>query len=279
MRAQSECFPCLKKLIRQAVSLATKNQKMSLSVEKQALDILNECFSINIVPTEISNRFHRLIRDVTKNPDPYREKKNKEVEVSKRLCEELRERYSNDFRSCVMLSALGNGIDFFRDLNELPEDVKKIPEFAIDDIDIVEKRLGRIRKVIYLADNTGESFFDIPLVNKIREKCDLVYFTKGSPVQNDLTIEDLRNAGIVNQFGKIMTIGADTVGIDLSIVSKEFKKELEVCDLIVAKGMGYYETLSELPQSGKIFYILKAKCTPVARSLGVPLGSYVAMIR
>ncbi|MCP8305080.1 MAG: DUF89 family protein [archaeon] len=279
MKAQSECFPCLKNLIHQAVNLATKHQKTRLQAQKQALDILNEHFSTNVVPTEISNRFHKLIREITKNPDPYRERKDKEIEVSRTLLKELRERYSDDFRSCVMLSALGNGIDFFRDLNELSEDVKNTPEFAIDDIDDVEKRLRRIRRVVYLADNAGECFFDLPLVNKIKEECDLVYVTKGSPVQNDMTIEDLRKAGILNRFGKITTIGADTVGLDLSVASNEFKKEFEVCDLIVAKGMGYYETLSELPQSGKIFHILKAKCKPVARSLGVPLGSYVAMIR
>jgi uncharacterized protein with ATP-grasp and redox domains len=43
--------------------------------------------------------------------------------------------------------------------------------------------------------------------------------------------------------------------------------------------MGYWETLSELPARGKVFHLLKAKCGPVARSLGVPLNSYVALLR
>jgi len=279
MKAQKECFLCLKNLINQAVCLATTHPKTKLQVKEQALKILNEHFSTNIIPTEISNRVHRLIKEITKNPDPYRERKDKEINLSKRLCKELSEKYSSDFRSSVMLSALGNGIDFFRDLNELKDDVKKNPKFAIDDIDKVEKVLKRINKVLYLADNAGECFFDLPLVKKIREKCNLIYVTKGSPIQNDLTIEDLKKAGIANQFGKTMTIGADTVGLDLSIISKEFEKELEVSDLIIAKGMGYYETLSELPRSGKIFHILKAKCIPIAMSLGVPLGSYIAMVR
>jgi hypothetical protein len=49
--------------------------------------------------------------------------------------------------------------------------------------------------------------------------------------------------------------------------------------LVLAKGMGYWETLSELPAQGKVFYLLKAKCKPVADSLGVALNSYVALLR
>jgi len=43
--------------------------------------------------------------------------------------------------------------------------------------------------------------------------------------------------------------------------------------------MGHYEALSELPPEGRFFYCLKAKCKPVASSLGVPINSYVAMLQ
>lgn len=47
----------------------------------------------------------------------------------------------------------------------------------------------------------------------------------------------------------------------------------------LAKGMGYWETLSELAARGKVFYLLRAKCQPVASSLGVALNGYVALLR
>ena len=53
----------------------------------------------------------------------------------------------------------------------------------------------------------------------------------------------------------------------------------KAADLVLAKGMGYWETLSELPAEGKVFHLLKAKCRPVAASLGVSLDSYVAWLR
>lgn len=63
------------------------------------------------------------------------------------------------------------------------------------------------------------------------------------------------------------------------MASDEFEAAFEAADLVIAKGMGYWETLSELPAEGRVFYLLKAKCQTVADSLNVALNSYVAMLR
>lgn len=102
---------------------------------------------------------------------------------------------------------------------------------------------------------------------------------KASPVQDDVTPEDIRQAGLEAEFGKVITTGTATPGIDFSVASAQFKHEFESADLIFAKGMGYYESLSELPARGRVFHCLMAKCEPVADSLRVPLNSYVAMLR
>jgi len=100
---------------------------------------------------------------------------------------------------------------------------------------------------------------------------------KGSPVQNDITLEDLSRAGLLEEMGEVMTIGTDTVGVDFTFTSEEFRIQFEQADLILAKGMGHYETLTELPLDGKIAYCLKAKCQPIADSLQVPLDSYIVL--
>ena len=75
-----------------------------------------------------------------------------------------------------------------------------------------------------------------------------------------------------------MTTGTATPGVLFELASDEFKRAFAEADFIFAKGMGYYETLEELPAEGRIFFCLKAKCAPVARSLKVPPGSYVAKL-
>jgi len=102
---------------------------------------------------------------------------------------------------------------------------------------------------------------------------------KEFPVQNDITIADLDMFRMSQDMSRAISTGTNTPRVDMATASAEFKDEFENADLVLAKGMGCWETLSELPAEGKVFYLLKAKCQPVARSLGVPLNSYVALIR
>ncbi|MEM2925562.1 MAG: ARMT1-like domain-containing protein [Methanocellales archaeon] len=276
MKASEECYSCLKRLAIQASSLATENLELRRLIEEQCLKLLNRKFSLNIVPAEIANEMHRITRRLSGNKDPYKKFKAREIEISRRVFEAIRNRASHSLRSCIELAVLGNASDFFRDLKDVELESKVI--FAIDDIAIAEEKLLRAKKILYLADNAGEVFFDIPLLNKLREYGEVIYAVKQSAVQNDLTIEDLREIDLAIDIERVITTGTDTVGIDLSIASEEFKAEFKSADLIFAKGMGNYETLSELPKEGRFLFILIAKCLPVARSINVPLNSYIAMI-
>ena len=48
--------------------------------------------------------------------------------------------------------------------------------------------------------------------------------------------------------------------------------------LILSKGMGNFETISEFEErlAGRLIYIMRAKCEPVAMVIGVPKGTLVA---
>ncbi|MEM2990615.1 MAG: ARMT1-like domain-containing protein [Halobacteria archaeon] len=279
MKASEECYPCLRHLAMQASSLAAEDPELRHLIERQCLEFLNHKFSFNAIPAEIANEMHRITRRLSGNKDPYKKFKAREIEISRKFFEAIRDRVGNDLRSRIELAVLGNAIDFFRDLKDVEREfyVDRI-NFAIDDIAIAEEKLLKANKVLYLADNAGEVFFDIPLLIKLREYAEVIYVVKQSAVQNDLAIEDLRGIDLASEIERVITTGSDTIGIDFSIASGEFKVEFQRADLIFAKGMGYYETLSELPREGRFLFILIAKCLPVARSLGVPLNSCIAMI-
>ena len=183
------------------------------------------------------------------------------------------------FYDLVRLAALGNTLDFFRPLDAIKADMRQKISFVIDDTADFEAKIRNAQKILYLADNAGEMFFDLPLYKWIRQFSYIIYVVKAAPVQNDITMEEIYRAGLNTEFESIMTTGTATPGIDFSLASTEFKQEFESADLIFAKGMGYYESLSELPDQGKFFHCLVAKCQPVADSIGVPLNSYVAMLR
>jgi len=205
--------------------------------------------------------------------------KEAEVGLAKSLRRGWHINHDRSLRNRIILAVRGNNIDFFKDLKQIKEGLRTPVEFAIDDIPKLERKLEKAENILYLADNAGEVFFDLPLVEGLEDFAPLTYVVKDAPVQNDITFDDLERFGLAEKLSRVITTGTDTPGVDMAMASQEFKAEFEAADLVLAKGMGYWETLSELPPQDKVFYLLKAKCKPVADSLGVALNSYVALLR
>lgn len=278
MKAAKYCYGCLRNLACQAAELGTDNDEVKARAVEESLKILDDDFSLDCVSIVVATKMHNVIKEITLNPDPYRQMKDKEVEIGRELSRQIKIENGN-LMSCLKFAALGNTIDFFRPLDVIIRDMKQPVNFIINDVERFEAKLKRASRVLYLGDNAGEVFFDIPLIRWLRKRASVAYVVKSAPVQNDVTLEDIRRAGLEDTLGEILTTGTATPGIDFSLASTEFKREFNSADLIFAKGMGYYESLSELPAEGKVFYCLKAKCQPVADSLKVRLNSYVAMLR
>ena len=279
MKTSKDCYECLQRLVYQAAELATNDAQIKASAIEESLKTLKDNFSYDKVSIVIATKIHDVIKEITQNRDPYREMKDQEIAVASELANEMKLECENDFRDCLRLAALGNTIDFFRTLDVIKADMKEQVDFAIDDSKGFQAKLKDANKVLYLADNAGEVFFDLPLISWMRRSASVTYVVKGAPVQDDVTLEDVRRGGLEAEVGEMITTGTATPGIDFSVASAEFKRQFAAADLIFAKGMGYYESLSELPAEGRVLYCLKAKCQPVADSLGVAVDSYVVMLR
>ena len=285
MKLAPSCYDCLKRLVWQAAELATQDTLLRQKAIEQGLRILDSEFSYDQISIVIAAKIHEVIKEITQNPDPYREMKEREMKLAKELYPELlatsKKRsnlYKDDFRDCLRLAAAANSIDFFKDIGNIKEDIRKPISFAIDDSQRFEARLKEASKILYLADNAGEIYFDLPLVKWMRQFADVIYVVKPLPVQDDATLGDVRKAGLETEFGRVTTSTASP-GINFALASNEFIEEFESADLIFAKGMGHYESLSELPRQERFCYCLMAKCKPVADSIGVPVNSYVAMLQ
>ena len=279
MKAVKECYPCLGRLVRQAAGLATDDPGLEAKAVREGLKLLEREFSTERPSISTATPLHRVVRAVTGNPDPYRRMKEAEVKMARSLRKSWKANLEGSLREHLILAVRGNNIDFFKDMKEIEEGLALPVEFAIDDIARFERKLRKTKEMLYLADNAGEVFFDIPLVKKLGSFASVTYVVKESPVQNDVTLADLKRYRLEKELPRVMTTGTDTPGVDMELASAEFKATFEAAPLVLAKGMGYWETLSELPPQGKVFYLLKAKCQPVADSLGVALDSYVALLR
>jgi hypothetical protein len=76
----------------------------------------------------------------------------------------------------------------------------------------------------------------------------------------------------------IITTGTDAVGLMPEQCSREFLNVYDSVDLVLAKGMGYVETLTELDLAFPHALLLRTKCQPVANFLDIEKGKNVAKL-
>jgi len=129
------------------------------------------------------------------------------------------------------------------------------------------------KKILYLGDNTGEIVFDRLLIEQLSPDR-VTYVVRGAPVINDATMIDAENTGMTKMV-RVIENGTDAPGTILSICSDNFLEYFNSTDLIISKGQGNYETLSE--EDKNIFFLFKAKCRIAARDAGCELGDIVVL--
>jgi|LSQX01.1.fsa_nt_gb uncharacterized protein with ATP-grasp and redox domains len=276
-----ECYPCLENLARRCASLATADlQKRGEAVEA-ALAYLEQGFSLECVSTGLAAEMQRIIRLKTGNEDPFAAVKKKEIALARNFVEKTAPAARSSLQELVRFAAKGNGFDFFQDLTLLEKELHEPVELARDETAALGEllqsfRLGGGKKIIYLADNAGEALFDLPLVHHLAQAAPVYYAVKGSPVQNDLALVDLVESGLIASFPNVISTGTDSPGLDLTGAAPPFKSLLAEADLILAKGMGHYETLPELALPQPVFLIFQAKCNPIAQDSALPRSGYAA---
>ncbi|MBW1916807.1 MAG: DUF89 family protein [Deltaproteobacteria bacterium] len=275
MSVQPECYPCLQRLIDLTVELATADPFLQAQARQQAQEILDRQFLPGAIPAVIANQFHQVLKDLTGNPDPFAASKSSETEVMRRFSAQIIPHWGHDLSSLLSLAVIGNGIDFFRSGNEIMQELAGPVKLVDSDLELFQARLARPGVMLYLADNAGEQFFDLPLVRGLRQQgWQVIYVVKGGPIQNDLSRNDLLASGLAPDLEPVVDSGAPMVGLVLDEASPEFRQHYDATDLILAKGMGHFETLAHLDDP-RIFFLLQAKCRPIAEALGVPRFSFV----
>ena len=186
--------------------------------------------------------------------------------------------FEEAFRLAVLGTICGNTIDFEVEghrflMSELENHLINClnGKLAIDDTSKFMELLSRSKKILYLLDNAGEIVFDKFLMQIIKEKYPVEIFAavKSGPILNDATFEDAKQINL-EEVAEVITTGNDHIGINLKESSKEFLQHLHEADLIIAKGQGHYESITEIEHLfyKPIVYVLRAKCVLVAKSLG-----------
>jgi uncharacterized protein with ATP-grasp and redox domains len=278
MRTCLDCIPCFFRQALDSVRLATDDAVVHERLLREVLRAVSE-MDLRQAPPAMGQRIHRLIRGLTRQPDPYREVKHRFNRSALELLPKLKVRVAhsaNPLEAALRLAIAGNtmdmGVNSHLDETHVHEAIEDALSAPLDgDVGGFFEALSGAQRILYLADNAGEIVFDRLLLEQMPvEKVTVA--VRGSPVINDVTIADTQAAGIPGLV-EVIDNGSDAPGTILDDCSAEFRRRFDKADLIIAKGQGNYETLNDVPKD--IFFVLKAKCPVIARHLGCRVGSLI----
>ncbi|MBN2237594.1 MAG: DUF89 family protein [Bacteroidales bacterium] len=269
MKTYLDCIPCFMHQTLSAGRLATTDELLIKKLLDQSGEMIKE-ISMEKTPAEVGEIIYASIRNITGVYDPYKEIKEKSIAEAILMLstlETILEKSPNRLLMAIRMAIAGNVIDFgMRKKFNLTEDMYKIlgQEFALFDFAEFQNALSKANTILYIADNAGESVFDRVLIKEMGKKT--YYAVREVPVINDVIYEDAVASGI-HEVAEIISSGSKAPGTILANCSPEFNQLFQEADLIINKGQGNYEGLSE--NSRSIFFMLKAKCPVIARDLGI----------
>ncbi len=282
MRPQPECLACI---FRRAVFEANLvNPDKAMDVVKALLSLLCDEFDENKLSIKVWTKVHTKVNEILGTEDPYKELKRRSNDIAMKMFSKALEYYEKSedkLRAAELLAIIGNVLDFGVGVNS-PEEFEKVFTSLInegigyDDTEKLKKHLKG--HIVYITDNCGEIVFDKILVRELRKYAEkITLLVRGAPILSDATREDVAYVGLDKEVDEVRDTGMFAVGIDMDLASEELKELLYSADLIIAKGMGNYEALSE-SDLRPIAYLLRTKCDPVARDIGVPKGMNVVKV-
>ena len=230
-------------------------------------------------PVAVTQRMQRRLRDLGGHPDPYRALKTRMNTVALDLLPALADaaaRRADPREAAVRLAIAGNLLDAGSKNRltpeELPGHLAQVWDLPlVGDVAALFRAAETARRVLYLADNAGEIVFDRMLVEALPVGR-VTVAVRGVPVLNDATLDDATVAGLP-AVAKVVDNGSDAPGTILAETSPAFQRCFREADLIISKGQGNLETLSDV--DAPLFFLLTVKCPAVGAVVDAPVGALV----
>lgn len=281
MKTYLECVPCFVRQALEAVMMATDEEPLRERLMREVLSELSE-FPFDESPPVMGRRIHEIVRESTGHQDPYAEAKRRSNELALELLPALRREVqaaSDPLDAAVRLAIAANVIDLgAKAERELGREVVRAELEAALNEPLDPAGLEQLRRatedaghILYLADNAGEIVFDRLLIEHLPPRR-VTVAVRGAPIINDATLEDARRVGL-QEAAEVITNGTASPGTPLDDCSAAFRERFAASDVVIAKGQGNYETLSDA--EGSIFFLLRVKCPVLARDTGREVGCSV----
>ncbi|MCK5823742.1 MAG: DUF89 family protein [Bacteroidales bacterium] len=269
MKTYLDCLPCFMQQALRAGRMATNDEKKLKEILSSVGAMIKDIPMQN-TPPETGDAIYKKVREITGVNDPYKEIKKQNIAEAIALYPEMKkiiDSSDDKILTAIRFAIAGNVIDFgvnkeFDIEQEVKNNLEK--DFAIFDYDKFLEELEKANTVLYIGDNAGESVFDKILIEELGKQ--VTFVVRDIPVINDATIDDAIASGL-DSVSEIISSGCTAPGTILNLCNDDFLKRFNNADMVISKGQGNYEGLSNVSRS--VFFLLKVKCPIIANDINV----------
>ncbi|MFW5712485.1 MAG: damage-control phosphatase ARMT1 family protein [Spirochaetota bacterium] len=302
MRTYLDCFACF---MDHGLGIARRSG-LDETAQRDVLNRVAEMlpgFPSDATPPEMSLRINRMIREITGSRDPFAEEKRQSNRLALQAAPGVREliaRSVDPLLTAIEFAIAGNSIDLGvasdLDISAALQQLVQDEEARIGTEDPANFALPALRddlaraahgaaggtgtgggtgtagSLLYIADNAGEIVFDMLLIEQLQREYPQIAITvavRHAPIINDATLADAEEIGLTGLV-PVISSGSEAPGTPMAMVSDEFRDLFASADVVISKGQGNYETLSDVER--EIYLLFKTKCKVIARHSGSRVG-------
>jgi uncharacterized protein with ATP-grasp and redox domains len=229
----------------------------------------------------------RMVR-ITKDEDPVREIKaeqnRKALDLYGSASDQVR-KSADPFLAALKFAIAGNSMDAMvnlhrdRSAGDSQGDPAEDRCLTGEGAEGLRNRLRAATRIVYLLDNCGEIVFDRLFLEVLKESYDreVSVIVRSRPILNDATIVEATSVGLPAVAPVIENgIPVPFAGTRLHLVSTEVRRLLMDADLIIAKGVGNLDSLTEERElKGRISFLFHGKCNPCCAPRNVSAGTLI----
>ncbi len=262
--------------------ISSPDETVHLAAARAVAALLPQ-MEMSLTPPENSIAVYATIARITGCADPYLALKKASNDLALALFPDLLQEVEQSevpLITALRLAIAGNIIDYGAkhsfNVGAALARARTSP-FVIDAspqlIDLLSQ-LPRRSRILYLADNSGEIVYDSLVIRCLVDLgLEVTVAVKEAPIINDALLADALACGL-DRYARIISNGTACPGTPLASCSVEFLDAFRGADLILSKGQGNFETLSEavFETDADIFFLLTIKCPVVGAHLAMLTG-------
>jgi uncharacterized protein with ATP-grasp and redox domains len=286
MKPFEDCALCIVKWIYERVSSSAKEEQ-KYALMRTIMDVLSHEFipsgNVALISKRILDKVNEFVLAAEAHYSKIKMRTNHVVEgllSASRDYIRKGETHPERFKRACSLACAGNvspisaptGAFVFPEVEKILEG--KGPQYLL--IGDVYRAVQRAGNVLFLTDNAGEIGFDSLLIEELKTMgLRVALVVKEDPFFEDATIGDARYFGLDKLVDAILTTRCVFIpGETTSFLEEAYRKS----DVVIAKGVFNFESLSGEDLEKPTIHMLKIKCGPLSQRNNVDVGDLIIKI-